>query len=107
MQVQFPTLDALEIYAENTHSVLLHLHLEALGLSQGDAFESASHIGKAMGICTILKAVPFLLEKRQFNLPSQIMAKVLSLNCSIRYQQKAYYDTGRLKHFQTLFMILL
>lgn len=75
-QQQFSTLTDLEEYAENTASSLLYLQLEALGVTHHATEHAIGHIGKAIGITTILRAVPFNLEKRKFYLPSEIMSKV-------------------------------
>lgn len=56
----YPSLDALEQYAENTYSTLLYLTLSALPLSSLPADHVASHIGKAAGIVAILRGVPLL-----------------------------------------------
>ncbi|TPX62385.1 hypothetical protein PhCBS80983_g00528 [Powellomyces hirtus] len=72
---QYATIADLERYAENTAAALLYLQLEALGLQNPQADHAASHIGKAIGIATILRATPFHVEERRFYLPSEIMAK--------------------------------
>ena len=56
----YPTLEALEDYAENTYSVLMYLCLSALPVSSVEVDHVASHIGKAMGIATVLRGLPFL-----------------------------------------------
>jgi NADH dehydrogenase [ubiquinone] 1 alpha subcomplex assembly factor 6 len=74
-QPTFATMDALETYGENTASSLLYLHLESLGAHSHGAEHAAGHLGKALGIATVLRGLPFQLEKRNLCLPSQIMAK--------------------------------
>lgn len=56
----YPSLDALEQYAENTYSTLLYLTLSALPLASLPADHLASHIGKATGIVAILRGIPLL-----------------------------------------------
>ncbi|KAL9121028.1 MAG: hypothetical protein Q9187_002414 [Circinaria calcarea] len=56
----YPTLDALEKYAESTYSTLLYLTLQSLPLSSLTADHLASHIGKAAGIAAVLRGLPLL-----------------------------------------------
>jgi len=56
----YPTITALESYAENTYSTLLYLTLSALPLTSITADHLASHIGKATGITAILRGLPLL-----------------------------------------------
>ncbi|CAG8566575.1 1772_t:CDS:2, partial [Acaulospora morrowiae] len=70
----FTTKD-LESYGENTASCLLYLHLESLGVKDVHADHAASHIGKAIGIVTILRAFPYLVSKKRLLIPAEIVAK--------------------------------
>ncbi|KAJ3260082.1 hypothetical protein HK103_001158 [Boothiomyces macroporosus] len=74
-QSQFTSMDQLEQYAENTASSLIYLHLEALGIKDSNAEHAAGHLGKSIGISTILRGVVYQMEKRRFYLPAEIMAK--------------------------------
>ncbi|KAI9887249.1 MAG: NADH dehydrogenase (ubiquinone) complex I, assembly factor 6 [Watsoniomyces obsoletus] len=56
----YPTLAALESYAESTYSTLLYLTLSALPLHSVTADHIASHIGKANGIVAVLRGLPVL-----------------------------------------------
>lgn len=56
----YPTLEALELYAENTYSTLLYLSLSALSIHSVTADHLASHIGKATGIAAVLRGLPFV-----------------------------------------------
>ena len=56
----YPTLEALETYAEDTYSVLMYLCLSSLPVASMEVDHVASHIGKAMGIATVLRGLPFL-----------------------------------------------
>lgn len=56
----YPTLQALESYAENTYSTLLYLTLSALPQASITTDHIASHIGKATGIAAVLRGVPLI-----------------------------------------------
>ncbi|KAF2087935.1 hypothetical protein K490DRAFT_73394 [Saccharata proteae CBS 121410] len=63
----FPSLAALETYAENTYSMLNYLTLQALPVASVTADHLASHIGKATGIATVLRGLPLLAFPRPPN----------------------------------------
>ncbi|KAJ1964931.1 hypothetical protein IWQ62_002790 [Dispira parvispora] len=69
------TLDDLEQYSEGTASTLLYLQLECLGIRDVEADHTASHLGKAIGITTLLRATPYNASKRLVYLPQDILAK--------------------------------
>lgn len=56
----YTNLADLESYAENTYSTLLYLTLSAYPLKSITMDHLASHIGKAAGICAILRGFPLL-----------------------------------------------
>lgn len=56
----YTNLADLEAYAENTYSTLLYLTLSAYPLNSITMDHLASHIGKAAGICAILRGFPLL-----------------------------------------------
>lgn len=56
----YPSIEAIESYAENTYSTLLYLTLAALPMTSVTADHVASHIGKAAGIATVLRGLPIL-----------------------------------------------
>ena len=56
----YPTLEALEKYAENTYSTLLYLTLQALPMASVTTDHVASHIGKASGIVAVLRGLPLV-----------------------------------------------
>ncbi|KAI5291951.1 hypothetical protein KEM55_008209 [Ascosphaera atra] len=60
MNTSYTSLEAVEQYAENTYSTLLYLTLSAYPLTSVTADHLASHIGKAAGICTVLRGVPMV-----------------------------------------------
>ncbi|CAM9519809.1 unnamed protein product [Hapterophycus canaliculatus] len=57
-RTQPETLEEMETYAENTASSLLYLFLELNGIRGGGAIgHAAGHVGKAAGICTLLRSL--------------------------------------------------
>jgi NADH dehydrogenase [ubiquinone] 1 alpha subcomplex assembly factor 6 len=56
----YPSLEALEKYAENTYSTLLYLTLQSLPITSLTADHIASHIGKAAGIVAVLRGLPLV-----------------------------------------------
>ncbi|KAK1794969.1 hypothetical protein P4O66_010160 [Electrophorus voltai] len=71
----YRNLQDLETYAENTHSSLLYLLLETLGVKDINADHAASHIGKAQGIVTCLRATPYHSQRHMVYLPMDICMK--------------------------------
>ncbi|KAL2261522.1 hypothetical protein VTK26DRAFT_3988 [Humicola hyalothermophila] len=61
----FPSLAALEDYAENTYSTLMYMTLAAMPLRSVDVDHLASHIGKACGIVATLRGIPVLAAPPQ------------------------------------------
>ncbi|KAK7146992.1 hypothetical protein R3I94_009741 [Phoxinus phoxinus] len=68
----YRNLQDLEAYGENTQSSLLYLLLETLGVKNVHADHAASHIGKAQGILTCLRATPYNSSRRKVYLPMDI-----------------------------------
>ncbi|XP_028836457.1 NADH dehydrogenase (ubiquinone) complex I, assembly factor 6 isoform X2 [Denticeps clupeoides] len=68
----YRNLQELETYAEQVQSSLLYLLLETLGVRDVHADHAASHIGKAQGIVTCLRATPFHSRHRKVFLPMDI-----------------------------------
>ncbi|KAI1743468.1 Squalene/phytoene synthase [Xylaria scruposa] len=56
----FPSLAALEDYAENTYSTLMYSTLAALSVQSTHMDHLASHIGKACGIAALCRGIPVL-----------------------------------------------
>jgi NADH dehydrogenase [ubiquinone] 1 alpha subcomplex assembly factor 6 len=56
----YPSLQALETYAENTYSTLMYLTLSAFPVQSITADHVASHIGKAVGIAAVLRGLPLV-----------------------------------------------
>ncbi|KAH8902997.1 hypothetical protein BR93DRAFT_226206 [Coniochaeta sp. PMI_546] len=61
----FPSLTALEEYAENTYSTLMYMTLAAMPVSSVHTDHLASHIGKACGIVATLRGIPILAAPSQ------------------------------------------
>jgi hypothetical protein len=59
----------LEVYAENTRSLLLYLQLHLLGVDDHNATLAASHVGRCLGICDVLKKTPYFLAVHRRYLP--------------------------------------
>ncbi|XP_061111786.1 NADH dehydrogenase (ubiquinone) complex I, assembly factor 6 isoform X1 [Conger conger] len=68
----YRNLQELEAYSENTQSSLLYLLLECLGVTDVHADHAASHIGKAQGIVTCLRATPYNSRRRKVYLPMDV-----------------------------------
>uniref|UniRef100_K7FPV3 NADH:ubiquinone oxidoreductase complex assembly factor 6 n=1 Tax=Pelodiscus sinensis TaxID=13735 RepID=K7FPV3_PELSI len=70
----YRNMEELETYAENTHSALLYLTLEMLdtGIRDIHADHAASHIGKAQGIVTCLRATLYHSKRQKVFLPMDI-----------------------------------
>ncbi|XP_074433568.1 NADH dehydrogenase (ubiquinone) complex I, assembly factor 6 isoform X5 [Larus michahellis] len=68
----YRNIQELETYAENTQSALLYLTLEMLGVRDIHADHAASHIGKAQGIVTCLRATPYHSTRQKVFLPMDV-----------------------------------
>ncbi|XP_006008824.1 NADH dehydrogenase (ubiquinone) complex I, assembly factor 6 isoform X2 [Latimeria chalumnae] len=68
----YRNIQELECYAENSHSSLNYLILETIGIKDVHADHIASHIGKAQGIVTCLRAIPYHSSRRRVYLPMDI-----------------------------------
>ena len=62
-------MSELEIYAENTRSLMLYLNLHLLNIDDSNAIIAASHIGRCLGICDIIRKLPFYLAVHRGYLP--------------------------------------
>ena len=69
------TMTELEVYAENTRSLLLYLNLHLLRIDDSDALTAASHIGRCLGICDVIKKLPFYLGVHRGYLPQDLLLK--------------------------------
>ncbi|GFR40690.1 hypothetical protein Agub_g1281 [Astrephomene gubernaculifera] len=72
-----PPLDlgALEQYAEGTASQLLYLQLAAAGIKHSEADHAASHLGRAVGISTLLRGTAAHAAARRCYLPVDLCAE--------------------------------
>ncbi|XP_033105114.1 NADH dehydrogenase (ubiquinone) complex I, assembly factor 6-like isoform X2 [Anneissia japonica] len=71
----FQTLEAAEQHAENTASSTLYLILESLGVQNLHADHAASHVGRAQGLATLIRSVPFHARRRNVLLPMDVTSK--------------------------------
>ncbi|XP_048576443.1 NADH dehydrogenase (ubiquinone) complex I, assembly factor 6 [Nematostella vectensis] len=71
----YPNTKSLETYAENSASSVLYLTLESLGVKDVNADHAASHVGKAFGIVTLLRATPYHGNRGKVLLPNDILIK--------------------------------
>jgi NADH dehydrogenase [ubiquinone] 1 alpha subcomplex assembly factor 6 len=69
------TIDELENYAEDTSSSLFYLGMESMGIRNLNADHAASHIGKALGLVTLIRALPYHAKKREVYIPTELTAK--------------------------------
>ncbi|XP_023249457.1 NADH dehydrogenase (ubiquinone) complex I, assembly factor 6 isoform X2 [Seriola lalandi dorsalis] len=79
----YRNLQDLETYSENTQSSLIYLMLECLGLKNVHADHAASHIGKAQGIVTCLRATPYHSSRRKVYLPMDICMLARSFSSNV------------------------
>jgi len=70
----FSTQDA-EKYAENTFATLLYMTLESAGLKSLAIDHVASHLGKAIGIATLIRGTPFHIKDRVILIPVELLNK--------------------------------
>jgi hypothetical protein len=68
-------IEELEVYAENTRSLLLYLTLNLLNINDQQAYIVASHVGRGVGITDMLKRLPGLYRVHVNMLPLSIMEK--------------------------------
>ncbi|KAK2605898.1 hypothetical protein QQS21_003738 [Conoideocrella luteorostrata] len=61
----YPSLAALEDYAENTYSTIMYATLASMPLRSIHIDHLASHIGKACGIIAVLRGIPILAAPGQ------------------------------------------
>ncbi|KAG6240227.1 hypothetical protein E4U25_008289 [Claviceps purpurea] len=80
----FPTVSALEDYAENTNSTLMYATLASFPLQSMHVDHLASHIGKACGIISVLRGIPVLAtsgrnirKQRHYLLPASRERRLL------------------------------
>eukprot|EP00753_Platysulcus_tardus_P010390 PLAT2625.1.p1 GENE.PLAT2625.1~~PLAT2625.1.p1 ORF type:complete len:198 (-),score=83.86 PLAT2625.1:52-579(-) len=72
---QSKTVEDAEDYAELTGSSLLYLQLELLRIRDSNADHAASHLGRTLGLITLLRSVPFFASQGKLPLPTDVMAE--------------------------------
>lgn len=72
---QINSMQELEIYAENTRSLMLYLNLHLLNIDDERANLIASHLGRALGICDVIKKSPYYIAVNRGYLPAEVMMK--------------------------------
>eukprot|EP00354_Favella_ehrenbergii_P002507 CAMPEP_0170460036 /NCGR_PEP_ID=MMETSP0123-20130129/6533_1 /TAXON_ID=182087 /ORGANISM="Favella ehrenbergii, Strain Fehren 1" /LENGTH=71 /DNA_ID=CAMNT_0010724837 /DNA_START=464 /DNA_END=679 /DNA_ORIENTATION=- len=68
-------MQELEVYAENTRSLMLYLNLHLLNVDDERANLMASHLGRALGICDILRKAPYYIAVQRGYLPVDVLLK--------------------------------
>ncbi|KAH8316872.1 hypothetical protein KR067_007206 [Drosophila pandora] len=71
----FESLKELEEYADQAFSSLLHLLVEVSGVRDVQVDHAASHLGKAQGIATMLRAVPLAGRKQVVCVPLEVLLR--------------------------------
>lgn len=70
------SITELEIYGENTRSLMIYLNLHLLKIDDSNALTAASHIGRCLGMCDVIKKMPYYLGVHRGYLPHDILLKV-------------------------------
>ena len=81
-------MQELEIYAENTRSLMLYANLNLLRIDNSKANEIASHVGRCIGICDVLRKAPYYIGVRRNYIPLDVMTRH---NC---FSDKIYNRVG-------------
>lgn len=71
----FGTVAEVEDYAEKSTSSVLYLTLECLGVKNVHADHAASHIGRAQGLVTLLRALPYDSQKSRVYIPLDLLVQ--------------------------------
>lgn len=71
----FRTVEEIQQYAEQTYSSLFYLLLESIGVKDLNADHAASHLGKAQGLATLLRAIPHLSHGFLLHVPQELLQK--------------------------------
>jgi phytoene synthase len=69
------SLDALELYAEDTAARLVRLALEILDTRDEAAGEAGRHLGIAWALTGVLRALPVQVRLRRVSLPADLIAE--------------------------------
>jgi len=65
----------LEVYGENTRGLMMYINLHLLGVDCEKSNLIASHVGRALSICDILKKTPYYLAVNRGYLPTEVLNK--------------------------------
>jgi len=68
-------LKDIENYSDGVYGSLLMAHLQFLGLRNVHTDHVSTHLGRSYGLCTLLRAVPHLVEHSSTYLPAQLCAR--------------------------------
>lgn len=71
----FVDLESLERYCDYTASSIYYLILEVNGTANVNADHAASHFGKAHGLVTLIRSVPYNARKRVIVLPQDVLLR--------------------------------
>ena len=71
----FQSLSAVEDYAEHSVSSILYLTLESLNVRTLDCDHAASHVGRAQGLVTFLRAIPYNARRQQVYVPLDLLVQ--------------------------------
>lgn len=71
----FPTLESMEKYADQSVSSVYYLILEGSDIRNVHADHAASHLGKAQGLCQLLRSVPLISRTNFIPLPQDLLAE--------------------------------
>lgn len=73
--VQFQSVAEVDNFVESTNSSLNYLILEALDVRNVHADHAASHVGKAQGFVTLIRAIHYHVLRNNVYLPRDVMIK--------------------------------
>lgn len=71
----FQTLESMEKYAEQSVSSVYYLILEGSDVRNVHADHAASHLGKAQGLCQLLRSIPITRQTNFVALPQEILSE--------------------------------
>ncbi|KAH8409218.1 hypothetical protein KR009_010819 [Drosophila setifemur] len=71
----FQSLRELEEYADQAFSSMLHLLVEVAGVQDVQVDHAASHLGKAQGIATLLRAIPHTGRQQSVCVPLEVLVR--------------------------------
>ena len=69
------TMQELEVYAENTRSLMLYMNLHLLNIDDERANLMGSHLGRALGICDVIRKSPYYIAIQRGYLPVDVLLK--------------------------------